>query len=78
MALIPCGRQILGADRGLMKGLYVDAAMILCERHVGIEGINSLAVIHAESAYPVSPQLPKIHVEGAVLLQQEEDVFNYR
>src|SRR5260370_39668444 len=49
------------------------------ESYVGIEAVNRLLVLNTQrpkARRPVASQLPKVHVERAVLLKHEEDVLD--
>ena len=66
MALIPRGRQILGAYGGFVKGLDVDASIQVSESYGGIETVDGLMIRDPslrKAGCPVGSQLPQIHVE---------------
>src|SRR6266571_645105 len=75
MALIPRGTQVLGAHRFLMIGFCRYATGIL-QNNVGIKAIYLCGRCSGNVRGAICAQPAKIIIEGAVLLQHEDDVLD--
>ena len=79
MAFVPRGRQVFRANGGFMERLGVRAGMSIGQCDVRIEAIDGLRVRDADlgqTAAAIRPKLSKIHIEGTIFLQHEENMFD--
>lgn len=79
MAFIPCHPDVSCANTGLVEWPNLCAGSRVGECYVWIETINSLIIADAElreAARSVRSQLPKVIIEGAVLLHEEKNVLD--
>src|SRR5579864_9709544 len=79
MALVPCRRKVLSADGRFMEWLDLRSRVGVRKSHGRIKATDGLRVGDAESreaAGTIGAQLSEVHVERAIFLQQEKDVFD--
>src|SRR5258708_24580582 len=77
MALVAGRGEIFRAYGGFMKRTNLGAGVGVGEDHIGIKAVDGLSVSAVQPFRAIVFELPKVHVEGAILLQHEEDVVDF-
>src|SRR5215469_12585515 len=81
MAFIPCRREIFCADGRFVKWLHLGiVVVVICKGNGRVETVDGLSVRDAElreASRTIGSELAKVHIEGTVFLEHEEDVLDH-